>query len=825
MRLGRAEFYEAVTKAARRGDKDVLPEVAEGARYLRERVFEPLKTDAQKLGLLPDLQKEAQEAAEKAAVDDYVRVESGQIYGDYAALAKRQVLTRADFRSAVRRLYSEPGDFTLPEAEGAANAIRDLYLQRAMGVRPMSKAARRGKIEKILMEAYSSYSERTSPLSREKFRARAEKAMRGTVDTDPDVLRMSRLLSDETQGRILPRLGSVKAAPVDLGPVGAESYVMRLYDRNKIRANRAEWDEILTTFFQGRGRELAEARSIAEEVTRRILGTDKGIANFNAAFGVPDAGPLHERTLPIRDELIEKFLDNDPVKVAHRYVRELAPQIETVRQFGDKDMSGAMQAVRDEYDVLRERVRSDPAQRDHARALDDLSKEENRVVQALTRVRDRVHGRAGILSPMAGDGQRALANVLRGWRNIVLSAKLGGTALTGGVNDLSRIVAQYGFTNTMGKLTKLAASPDFRRMSMDNARRIGAAVEVALARRVMAATDGAITDGWTQKLAESTFKLSGLNHITDFWRTLAATLIEDKIIQAADDVVAGRPLARLTQTRLARIGLDTDALRRIHQQVSQHGADLDGVRVSGSITWTDGALAENYELAVLRESRIVVMQPGAADRTWWADSEVGKTLGQIKSFVLAAPTRLVMEPAQLVGQGEYLQAARFVGSLMVGGYLAHSLRQLLAGKEPVTEPGGAAAEAFAESGLGGIIPEIVSPFARRFGLFGESARFSDRNVTSTFGGPAVGTFADAYDILYNRSANGLSARDLHAVRRLIPMQNIWWLRRSINALEGETAEAMGLEGATTQSFGERLMETAPLKPTAERGATGTGSLY
>jgi hypothetical protein len=102
--------------------------------------------------------------------------------------------------------------------------------------------------------------------------------------------------------------------------------------------------------------------------------------------------------------------------------------------------------------------------------------------------------------------------------------------------------------------------------------------------------------------------------------------------------------------------------------------------------------------------------------------------------------------------------------MMVGGYLAHSLRQLVAGAEPQTYPGKAAAEAFAES----------------------------------------------YDLVMNRTANGMSAKDLQLVRRLLPFQNAWMLRRAINTVQGESAEALGLAGSDVQTFGGWFLDTKPL---------------
>jgi hypothetical protein len=659
--LSRKEFYAAVAGAARRGDKDVFPHVREAAQYLRARVFDPLKHQAQKLGLLP------------------------------------------------------------PDAE------IDLF---------------------------------------------------------------------------------------------ADSYFRRMYSRDAIRARRGDWDAILERHFAAKGMSQAEARTTADDITRRILGADVGLANFNLRSHVPTAGPLHERVLDIRDELIESFLVSDPQKVASAYVRELAPQIEMHKRFGDKDARDAFQRIRDEYGVLRTKA---AVEGNHGR-VNALQDQEKATLEALIRVRDRVLGKAGTIGPDASIGERAGANLLRGWRNLVASARLGMTALTGGTMDLSRIVATEGFAPTVQRLAQLIAKPEFRKLSRDSARRLGVASEVALARRVNVASDGAMTEGWTQRLADATYRVSGLNHVTDFYRTLAATLIEDKLLGAAARVAAGETLEKGLRTDLARLGFDGDALRRVHAQVEAHGATVDGIRTSGSMQWRDSRLAELYDSAIVKEARTLVLEPGAANRTWWADGEIGKTIGQIKSFALAAPLKLTMAPVQLLGQRRYLDAARFVGAMMVGGTLVHALRQTASGMTIQTDPKALAGEAFVESGLVGILPDLLSPIARRFGVLGESARFSDRNVASAYGGPAIGFGADMYDMVMNRTADGMNAKDLQLLRRLLPLNQVWWFRRGVNAVQGEIGEALELEGATTDTFTSRALETRQLASSTARGGTGTGQV-
>lgn len=812
-RIGKKDFYASIASASRRGDTIGIPEADEAAKFLRSRVFDPLKEDAQKLGLMDDPVKEALAKAETQAVEEFVKVESGQIYGDYAAKARAQIMKRREFRNKVRDRVSEPGDYQHPEIEDAANSIRDLMLQSAVkqeqGGAALTNYARRTRINKIMDEAYAAHEKRLEPQSEKAFAKRAAKVT--ATETDPDVQRMAKLLRDQNEGSLKNRVKPKTVDPEKAAkPVGAESYFRRMYDRDVIRANLPEWHQVLYSWFANQGKaEPAEVTAAVEDVTRKILHADVGQANFASKVTVPAAGPLKERTLAIPDALIERFLINDPIRVARAYVRELAPQVEMAKRFGDVDMKQQIQSVTDEYNIKREAARSKEgvSTAEKAEELKRLTDQEKNTLEAIVRIRDRVLGRAGRLSPDAGEGERRAVMAVRGWRNFVASSKLGGTALTGGLMDVAKITAQYGFLPTMRKLTQLATSKEFRALSFAQARRIGSAVEVSLSRRVQVAYEGALTEGWTQKMADGVYKYTGLSHMTDFTRTLSATLMENSVLKAAEKVAAGKTLQAFERSRLASLGLGDDEMAGIAKQIAEHGGEVDGIRVSGSADWTDKRLADIYDAAILKESKIAVQQPGAADRVWWMDSETGKFLGQLKTFSLSSPARLLSGGLQMAGNREYAKAARFFGFMMIGGYLTHSLRQLVAGKLPTTDPLTAGSEAIAESGLLGVLPDVASPLTRRLGLFGESVRYADRSPYAAYGGPSVGALGDTWDVLYNRTQGGISASDLHALRRILPYQNVWWLRREINALEGELAEGLDLKGADAASFGERFART------------------
>lgn len=68
-KLSAREFREEIGKAMRRGDQHPIPQIAEAAKLFRAKVFDPLKDEAVRLGLLKDI-SEAPAAAPKLPTED-----------------------------------------------------------------------------------------------------------------------------------------------------------------------------------------------------------------------------------------------------------------------------------------------------------------------------------------------------------------------------------------------------------------------------------------------------------------------------------------------------------------------------------------------------------------------------------------------------------------------------------------------------------------------------------------------------------------------------------------------------------------------------------
>lgn len=608
------------------------------------------------------------------------------------------------------------------------------------------------------------------------------------------------------------------------GILGSESYFMRMWDANKIRDNMAQWTQKLTDHFTRSGADRAEAQAAVQDVTDQLTHMDVGQSNWEVKINTPNSGRLKDRVLDVRDNDFKEFLVNDPMKVAKAYVKDLAPKLELAKKFGDTDMKQAFENIKSEHGVKKQKIMdSDLPQSQKNEKIKKLDEQREQAQDALLRVRDRILGTAGRLSPTAGKAERATVMAARNFRAYVASTKMGGTALTGGAMDTAKIIAEYGFAPTISRIAKLATSPEFRALSAANARRMGSMVEVSMQRRLNIAMEGGVTEGWAQHLTEGLYKYTGLSHITDLNRMLAASLMEDRVLAAAEKATNGT-LSKYETGKLASLGLGTNELKLIAKEVARQGTEVDGVRVSGSTLWKDQELAKIYDRAILRESKIAVQQPGAADRVWWMDSELGKFLGQLKSFTLSSPARMLTPALQMAGSGGlegWARFGRFAGFMMIGGAVTHMLRQKLSGREIDASPQALASNALTESGLAGILPDIIQPIGKSYAgtqwgkavglgeMFGTS-KYGDRSLWSAYLGPSIGSAEDIASTAKRLTDGGVSASDLHALRRNLPWQNAWFMRRGINAVEGEMAENLGLPGSDVASFGERLTRTQAL---------------
>jgi RadC-like JAB domain-containing protein len=614
----------------------------------------------------------------------------------------------------------------------------------------------------------------------------------------------------------------------------AESYLMRQYDRAKIQKDQLGWHQTLVDGFVKQGVEASEAADIAHAVTRNILGTELGLLDTDkAAFhAVPQSGRLKERTLKLPDLDLEKYLTNDIDTLSHSYLKSLAPQVEMMKMFRDdlrndgldekaqgfrvatpdlqatpsnaerRNLTGPAKDITDEYAILKQRALAagDNAQ---ANALDKRLRADLRDLAA---VRDRLYGIYGAPGDSASWLQRS-GRVIRS----VNALRLLGTATWSHVPDLANIVMRRGLPRTMAIAAKLSSSLEALNLNREQLHRVGTVMDMIHNTTAAALGEFGVESSYAlQKTLNRATRAFTIATLETPWiatcKALAGAAAHDEILEAAGRARrfskrVGPDLSANERTRFNSMGLDQQMLERIDDQFGQYGRNVNGVRFGMTDAWHDQGAAQALDGATTNAAEASTLSPGAGDTPLWTSSEVGKAIFQFKTFGAVAIRRVTIPLAQGLAHAD-IRSAQGLATLIAAGALTYTMKQLLSGQPMEKDPGRYALEVLDKSNLLGWTGEYFYPSLWQFGM-GNFSRWGDRQTWETLGGPVAGTAVDAWDLRLPAKLIGtmrgqgpqIKRSDIHRIRRMLPGNQVWYLRRAVNALEGHVGDAMGLPPA------------------------------
>lgn len=616
-------------------------------------------------------------------------------------------------------------------------------------------------------------------LSRGEFNRRVAYAMRRNDESAiPEVAqaaKVTRRIVFEPWKQRATKLGLL---PDDVAVTGAESYLTRQYNIPKIRAEYAQWIELLRSSFRVQGADEAEALDIAHQTTRNILGGERGTLDLDI---VPKSGRTKERTLKLPDSLLEPYLVDDIDTLSQSYLRTLAPEVTVTERFGDRDLKVALGEVRDEYAVLKSQTK------DNAK-LKKLEDREAADIRDLEAIRDRLYGTYGNPKDPGSFFVRA-GRFIRAWNYVRL---LGGQTLTS-LTDAGRLFMIYGAPKLLTSSIRLGTSVKALNLTKTDARRMGIGLDYVLNSRALQLGDvDQVSQFAEQRVMRSASNAFSIISLQSPWNTVmkswASVMSQDDFLRAAVKVREGTRLGKNLQARLASLGLDDAMLRRIAIEADVHGIEDNGLRFANSDQWTDQAAARAFENSVIREADTAVLTPGAGELPLVYSSEWGKALLQFKSYALSSTSRLVVPMLQGWAQGDLKMMS---GTMALFGLssMSYTLKQLAADQVIESDPVRFAREMVDKSGVLAWGGDILFPGLWQFGA-DDLSRWSDRQPVETLLGPVAGTVADAYTSRWPvRVMDGeVTEADVHKLRRLMPGQNLFYIRRLVNELEAQAAE-------------------------------------
>ncbi len=536
----------------------------------------------------------------------------------------------------------------------------------------------------------------------------------------------------------------------------------------------------------------AAAFDRASRATRNILAPNNRVDQD--VLSAPDV--LMERVLQIEDVDLEDWLIDDPDAILQHFLRRSTGELGFYEKYGTISTDKLKQQIQQEYDLLIQAADNKEAAR--------LTKRMNEDFKDLDAVADLLLNRFS----RWGDDSQHLTNSARLLRTLSYMARLGGMVISA-LPDLHRVISQHGWSAAIRAVgPTMMAFSQRAKLSKQQWLEVGVAAESVMGSRAFAI--GMIDDyaGHATKIANKTRQAGALFTsltLMNAWNTgmkmLAARAVQNDIYKQL--VKKGySTLSPRKRERLARFGIGQREADRMADQIRRHSEDLYGSVEFNTRNWDDPELAMKMDQIVFRDTENTIVTPGIGDRPIFMNSQVGATLMQFKSFFFASWNHATTANMQQLSRG---QMSALSGMMVAGAlaWLVEISKLASAGRledlryyndndviRAVMDRSGLVAlpmEVFniADSFTAGGLSQSLDANMR--GL-----RYFDRNFGGALLGPSVGYLTDLGMAMQGSALNEFTQADLHRLRRLLPMQNLFYMRQAFNALEEGIGEEFRL---------------------------------
>ena len=682
------------------------------------------------------------------------------------------------------------------------------------------------------LDIYKQYRSNGGRLRRRQFNEEVARAMRNEDSAIPEALQSANNWRTELYNPIKDDLVELGLLPEDVSVGTAVGYLNRRWNKGKVSANlpkfidtTAKWlrdedvrlrdqatkaeadiaeatgaqrtrlQEIIDRAERKEAKDLTDEdyQRIAEQIAQRIQGTPDGRLpydwkigegsvnnNLNGTVGL--RGPLKSRTFQIPDNMVEEFLDNDIEDLGRYYLRNTATDMEIVREFGDLDLTIQKKEILDWY-TEAQRVAKTEKERIK------LKKQADADIRDITAMRDRMRGVYAQPDP-----DNVWVRAGRVSRNLNYMRFMGGVVASS-VPDVARIFMAEGIGKTFSKgLLPLARNINSFKVSSAEAKRYGVGVDALMGGRSQIISDVADytqpNTAFERGIQYATDNFGRVN-LMDYWtsgvKQLHAVTMQNSVI---DGLLKGQ-----VDKRLARLGIDAGNAQAMAAELKKHATKVDGVWLSNARNWDSPELETLWGAMIRKESDRVIVVPGQ-EKPLFMSTELGKTIFQFRSFMFASTQRMTIAALQAQDHNA-LAGVLMLTSL---GMMSYSFKQWDAKREIAEDPVELVIEGIDRSGALGGIMEINNTLEKlssnNFGmrpLLGveiPAARFASRSMSENLLGPTFGSFLDTSLRVANAglAEDGWNESDTRALRRLIPYQNLTFIRQAFDRIEEEVGD-------------------------------------
>ncbi|WP_120636021.1 hypothetical protein [Ruegeria sp. EL01] len=524
----------------------------------------------------------------------------------------------------------------------------------------------------------------------------------------------------------------------------------------------------------------AEIEQSVNDTVRSLLGLKPGQHSYEATL----SSPTSARVLDVDDLILEPWLESNAEAIMSQYFRQMVPDIEITRRFGDAEMTEARTKITEEIAKQMKSAKS-------AKQKLKVQEEGAERLRDLEGMRDRLRNRYGVPdNPRSGwiQANRAL-------RTVSYMGYLGGMMLSA-IPDVAGVIGRGGIEGAFGTAATALTNPKKLGLAAKDMAEIGAAAEWWLNSRAMSMAEMFDPYGAGTKMervlgqgARQFSIATGMIPWNVGWKTVGGAAVASKMSKAADAVRAGKATKKQLRT-LAENGIEPHMAERIAKQIDEFGDKGGTMWLPRGQDWTDAEAFGAFRSAMNREFDLMVITPGQ-DKPLAFSTELGKFFLQFKSFAMSAHHRILLSGIQ---RADADVLAQVTSAILLAG-LASNIKANLGGYEP-KEGDAFWEDALDRSGLAGWLMEPYNAASAlsggRLSITGEPvSRFQARSAVQGLAGPSVDMVASAAEAVNAYSSGKASYRDVRKLMRPIPGNNIWWLLPMFRKVEDAAVSATG----------------------------------
>jgi len=488
---------------------------------------------------------------------------------------------------------------------------------------------------------------------------------------------------------------------------------------------------------------------------------------------------LKERTITLPDNVLEPWLISDIEHVGRTYTRRMATEINLAEKFGDRSMGKQIDAIKNEYEAL---IEAATTKKDRL-ALTNALRENIRDVEAM---RDMFIGTYGLPSDPSGTFARG-NRMARSWQYVVAL----GMQTVSALPDMARPIVTNGLMAYAKGLSM--ALPFMAKIAKEDVKRMGIGLDMLTSGRMRAIATmdeipgvGGKFEHGMEELASGFGKVSGMDQWNSFWKQYTGIMAVDRIAQMAER--GWTKLKPAEQAQLNWLGIDGDSLNGIRGQFTKYGSKEQGFNVANIASW-DHDSARTLMAAATKEADTLIITPGRGDKSLLASSDIGKTLLQFQSFTAASTNRMLISG---LAQKD-LRAAQGIFMGVVIGAAAAYTKDSISGRPTdwAANPLLIVANGLRQAGTLGLIAQVpIDVAASAYG--GKSVSKTVVNAVPGVDVPAEGLLRAGANIL-GAAQKGDAGAAFKAASKLLPYQNLFYLRQLFNEMGDGERSAMGLK--------------------------------